>query len=107
MNDANKELLTDAHIAFRDAFFAAFEEGQQEVTESGAALPVETPGPFSVEVPWPDVRDKTWAKHLLAFADAGRRAAAMSPTVTLLPPDQSSSHTFHTNILVWQVQLGT
>jgi hypothetical protein len=103
MNDANKELLSNAHIAFRDVFFAAFEEGQQELTASGATLPVETAQPFNVEVPWADVRDKEWAKHLRAFADAGRQAATMSKTVTLLPPDQSSSHTFHANLLHWQV----
>jgi hypothetical protein len=103
MNDANKELLTDAHIAFRDAFFAAFEEGQQEMTASGATLPVEAAKPFNVEVPWADVRDKEWAKHLSVFANAGRQTAATSKTVTLLPPDQSSSHTFHTDLLQWQV----
>jgi hypothetical protein len=107
MNDANKELLTEAHIAFRDAFFAAFEEGQLEVAAAHVKLPAETPPPFDVEVPWVDVRDKEWAVHLIAFADAGRRAASMSETVTLLPPDQSSSHTFHTNLLRWQVLLDT
>jgi hypothetical protein len=106
MNDADKELLTEAHIAFRDAFSAAFEEGQREVAESGVALPVETPAPFSVEVPWPHVRDKAWAGHLIAFADAGRKAATLSKTVALLPPDQSSSHAFEAELLQWQVLLG-
>jgi hypothetical protein len=75
MNDANKELLTEAHIAFA---MPSSLLSRRDSKGSGVTLPVETPEPFGVEVPWPDVRDKEWAKHLIAFADAGRKAAAIS-----------------------------